>query len=116
MLKILSKPGSWPHPRKYAPITAPLWLFIQQASPENQMARQIIRLFCSVANIINEDKVTNKKLKCVFVENYGVTMAEKIIPAADLSEQLSLAGTEASGTGNMKFMVGIYTTIYKKMK
>ena len=71
------------------------------------MARQIIRLFCSVAKKINADTVTNKKLKCVFVENYGVTMAEKIIPAADLSEQLSLAGTEASGTANMKFMVGI---------
>ena len=102
-LRLKESPNEFIYPRTF--------MIGGKAAPSYSMAKLTIKFINNIADIINRDKSVNAKIRLVFLENYRVSLAEKIFPASDLSEQISTAGTEASGTGNMKFMMNGALTV-----
>ena len=88
-----------------AEFTPKTYIFGAKAAPGYYMAKQMIRMICKLGKLIDEDPAVRGKLCIVYLEDYCVSLSERLMPASEVSEQISLAGTEASGTGNMKFML-----------
>jgi starch phosphorylase len=102
-LRLRSDPGQ--------PATPRTFIIGGKAAPGYRAAKLLVQLIAGVSKVVNADRNTRDKLRVVFVPNYGVTLAEHIIPASDVSEQISVAGMEASGTGNMKFALNGALTV-----
>jgi starch phosphorylase len=102
-LRLKKSPNAFIYPRTF--------MIGGKAAPSYDMAKLTIKFINNIADMINHDKSVNDKIRLIFLENYRVSLAEKIFPASDLSEQISTAGTEASGTGNMKFMMNGALTV-----
>lgn len=102
-LRLKTSPREFIYPRTF--------MIGGKAAPSYFMAKLTIKFINSIADVINNDKSVKGKIRLIFLENYRVSLAEKVFPASDLSEQISTAGTEASGTGNMKFMMNGALTI-----
>ena len=93
------------------PIQPKTYIFAAKAAAGYYMAKKIIKLICFLAEDIRKDPKISAKLNVVYMEDYNVTMSEMLMPASEISEQISLAGKEASGTGNMKFMINGALTV-----